>query len=140
MQGVGDLLALLLAVMDNEVDTFWCFVGFMDTVVSRHSYLTLMGHLGRYMYQPQKLKMHAYKIAENPTPILISNSFTYPIHIRVDSGQIIPCIWVMECVINCTCTCTCTCRSITFEMSQAGMRIRLRQLRTQTTEGSAQPH
>ena len=30
---MSDLLAPLLAVMDNEVDTFWCFVGFMDMVV-----------------------------------------------------------------------------------------------------------
>ena len=35
VQGMSDLLAPLLAVMENEVDTFWCFVGFMDTVVSR---------------------------------------------------------------------------------------------------------
>ena len=34
VQGMSDLLAPLLAVMENEVDTFWCFVGFMDTVVS----------------------------------------------------------------------------------------------------------
>ena len=38
---MSDLLAPLLAVMENEVDTFWCFVGFMDTVVSRHTYMYL---------------------------------------------------------------------------------------------------
>jgi hypothetical protein len=45
---MSDLLAPLLAVMENEVDTFWCFVGFMDTVVSRNSYmyLVLMDHGG----------------------------------------------------------------------------------------------
>ena len=42
VQGMSDLLAPLLAVMENEVDTFWCFVGFMDTVVSRYSYLVLV--------------------------------------------------------------------------------------------------
>ena len=31
---MSDLLAPLLAVMDNEVDTFWCFVGYMNMVVS----------------------------------------------------------------------------------------------------------
>ena len=34
VQGMSDLLAPLLVVMDNEVDAFWCFVGFMDMVVS----------------------------------------------------------------------------------------------------------
>ena len=33
---MSDLLAPLLAVMENEVDSFWCFVGFMETVVSVH--------------------------------------------------------------------------------------------------------
>ena len=42
VQGMSDLLAPLLAVMENEVDTFWCFVGFMDTVVSRLGYLVLI--------------------------------------------------------------------------------------------------
>ena len=32
---MSDLLAPLLVVMDNEVDAFWCFVGYMDMVVSR---------------------------------------------------------------------------------------------------------
>lgn len=32
VQGMSDLLSPLLAVMDNEVDTFWCFVGLMKIV------------------------------------------------------------------------------------------------------------
>ena len=33
VQGMSDLLAPILYVMDgNEVDAFWCFVGFMDRV------------------------------------------------------------------------------------------------------------
>ncbi|KAI8803691.1 rab-GTPase-TBC domain-containing protein [Cladochytrium replicatum] len=30
VQGMNDLLAPILAVMQNEVDSFWCFVGFMS--------------------------------------------------------------------------------------------------------------
>jgi hypothetical protein len=32
VQGMSDLLSPILAVMENEVDTFWCFVGLMDMV------------------------------------------------------------------------------------------------------------
>ena len=42
VQGMSDLLAPLLAVMENEVDTFWCFVGFMSTVVSRNYYCHIL--------------------------------------------------------------------------------------------------
>ena len=31
-QGMSDLLSPILYVMENEVDTFWCFVGFMNLV------------------------------------------------------------------------------------------------------------
>ena len=34
VQGMSDLLAPILVVMDNEIDAFWCFVGYMDLVVS----------------------------------------------------------------------------------------------------------
>lgn len=34
VQGMSDLLSPILCLMDNEVDAFWCFVGFMDKVVS----------------------------------------------------------------------------------------------------------
>lgn len=30
---MSDLLAPLLVVMENEVDTFWCFAGLMEIVV-----------------------------------------------------------------------------------------------------------
>ncbi|XP_013187321.2 TBC1 domain family member 15 isoform X2 [Amyelois transitella] len=34
VQGMSDILAPLLLLLDNEVDSFWCFVGFMDKIVS----------------------------------------------------------------------------------------------------------
>lgn len=34
VQGMSDLLAPILCVMQNEQDTFWCFVGFMKRVFS----------------------------------------------------------------------------------------------------------
>ena len=32
VQGMSDLLSPILMVMDDEVDAFWCFVGFMDHI------------------------------------------------------------------------------------------------------------
>lgn len=34
VQGMSDLLSPILYLLDNEVDAFWCFVGFMNNVVS----------------------------------------------------------------------------------------------------------
>lgn len=34
VQGMSDLLAPIMVIMDNEVDSFWCFVGFMDKIES----------------------------------------------------------------------------------------------------------
>lgn len=34
VQGMSDLLSPILYVMENEVDAFWCFVSFMDQMVS----------------------------------------------------------------------------------------------------------
>ena len=48
VQGMSDLLAPLLAVMENEVDTFWCFVGFMETVVRAHC--VRKAHGGQQLY------------------------------------------------------------------------------------------
>jgi len=33
VQGMNDLVSILLVVMQNEVDAFWCFKGFMDRIV-----------------------------------------------------------------------------------------------------------
>ena len=34
VQGMSDLLAPILVIMENEVDAFWCLAGFMERVVS----------------------------------------------------------------------------------------------------------
>ena len=34
VQGMNDLLSPILYLMDDESDAFWCFVGFMETMVS----------------------------------------------------------------------------------------------------------
>lgn len=34
VQGMSDLLSPILYVLKDEVDAFWCFVGFMDRVVN----------------------------------------------------------------------------------------------------------
>lgn len=33
VQGMSDLLAPILVVMENEVDAFWCFAGFIQMMV-----------------------------------------------------------------------------------------------------------
>ncbi|CAB4069472.1 TBC1D15 [Lepeophtheirus salmonis] len=38
VQGMSDLLSPILYVMQNEVDAFWCFVGFMDIVKSNFDF------------------------------------------------------------------------------------------------------
>ena len=34
VQGMSDMLAPILYVVDSEVDAFWCFSGLMDRMVS----------------------------------------------------------------------------------------------------------
>lgn len=34
VQGMSDILAPILLLLNNEVDSFWCFVGFMDRIAS----------------------------------------------------------------------------------------------------------
>jgi hypothetical protein len=48
VQGMSDLLAPIMVIMDNEVDSFWSFVGFMDKIVRitfiiiKKKYLTVL--------------------------------------------------------------------------------------------------
>ena len=37
---MSDLLSPLLEMMNSEVDTFWCFVGYMNMVVSGTSFVS----------------------------------------------------------------------------------------------------
>lgn len=37
VQGMSDLLAPILVVMENEVDAFWCFAGLIRMMVSEVS-------------------------------------------------------------------------------------------------------
>lgn len=34
VQGMSDLLSPILQLLEDEVDSFWCFVGFMNKIVS----------------------------------------------------------------------------------------------------------
>ena len=36
VQGMSDMLAPILYVVDNEVDAFWCFAGLMERMVSEN--------------------------------------------------------------------------------------------------------
>merc|ERR1712100_699436 len=57
VQGMNDLVSILLVVMQNEVDAFWCFKGFMDRVmdnfdknqVGMHTQLTQLSEILKYM-------------------------------------------------------------------------------------------
>ena len=33
---MSDLLAPIMVIMDNEVDSFWCFAGYMDKIVNNY--------------------------------------------------------------------------------------------------------
>ena len=35
VQGMSDLCAPILDILEDEVEAFWCFAGFLDIVVSR---------------------------------------------------------------------------------------------------------
>ncbi len=43
---MSDLLAPILVVMENEVDAFWCFAGFMERVVSIHMLMDFTNIVG----------------------------------------------------------------------------------------------
>ena len=48
---MSDLLSPILFIMDDEADAFWCFVGFMDMVVSTNIktfFLNLVTHFRHF--------------------------------------------------------------------------------------------
>lgn len=59
VQGMSDLLSPILCLMDNEVDAFWCFVGFMNKVVSnpcvicRNCFLRNMFNISHFVIEYQ---------------------------------------------------------------------------------------
>jgi hypothetical protein len=54
VQGMSDLLSPILCLMSHEVDAFWCFVGFMDKVVTYN----LIMYLHVYLYVSRKKSKH----------------------------------------------------------------------------------
>ena len=38
-QGMNDLLAVIMTVIDEEEDAFWCFAGLLDRLVSKFPFL-----------------------------------------------------------------------------------------------------
>ena len=48
VQGMSDLLSPILYLMDDEVEAFWCFVGFMEKMVRTQSFLQTSS------YEPQQ--------------------------------------------------------------------------------------
>ena len=49
VQGMSDLLSPILCLMDNEVDAFWCFVGFMNKVVKTFKIFCLFYNIKYFM-------------------------------------------------------------------------------------------
>ncbi|RVE54720.1 hypothetical protein evm_000487 [Chilo suppressalis] len=39
VQGMSDILAPLLLLLGNEVDSFWCFVGFMERIINERDFI-----------------------------------------------------------------------------------------------------
>lgn len=48
VQGMSDLLSPILYLLRNEVDAFWCFVGFMRKVV--RSLITVFFHSRKFVF------------------------------------------------------------------------------------------
>ena len=72
MQGMSDLLSPLLFVMKNEVDAFWCFVGFMDRVASNFEF----DQVAFYLFG-QHSPFH-FNFRRGQWPLVTSNFWVWP--------------------------------------------------------------
>lgn len=53
VQGMSDLCSVILHLFKNEVDAFWCFVGFMNKIVSlSNMYCIKLEHLYSFHLNP----------------------------------------------------------------------------------------
>lgn len=66
VQGMSDLLSPILLVLDNEVHTFWCFVGMMETMEANfhRDQHGMHGHLKRLMSLTKLLLPSFYQYLE----------------------------------------------------------------------------
>lgn len=50
VQGMSDLLSPIMVIMTNEVDSFWCFAGFMEKIVDNlNSFLNVFYQILKFI-------------------------------------------------------------------------------------------
>ena len=68
-QGMSDLLAPILFVMQNEVDSFWCFVGFMEQIggnfaLDQGGMRDQLDHIGE-LQKVVDIEFHSYLVSKD---------------------------------------------------------------------------
>ena len=89
---MSDLLSPILYVMQNEVDAFWCFVGFMDRVAS--NFELEQGGMKRQLGQ----LTHILKYLDLPFYDYLGNTPGPPHHYILLHTCILACITVISVV------------------------------------------
>ena len=89
---MSDLLSPILYVMQNEVDAFWCFVGFMDRVAS--NFELEQGGMKRQLGQ----LTHILKYLDLPFYNYLGNTPGPPHHYILLHTCILACITVISVV------------------------------------------
>ncbi len=51
---MSDLLAPIMVIMDNEVDSFWCFAGFMDKIVNHIHFVNCLWKIWFFIFNKNK--------------------------------------------------------------------------------------